>query len=162
MSETEPNQGIAAALGRIPQGFFILTAAFEERRTGMLVSWVQQASFEPPMVSMAIAKGRPIMPLISDSHCFGLCQLAKGDKVNLRKFTGQTEPGEDPFLGFELLQDTKIAVPILVGAMSYLECELITHMDIEGDHDLFVGRVVAGGVGKGEPHVHLRESGLKY
>ena len=155
-------EGIAAAIGRIPSGLFILTAAFEDRRGGMLVSWVQQACFKPPTISVSIAKGRPIMPLISDSRQFGLCQLAKGPSVILRKFMSAPDQGEDPFLGFDLRSDTVTNAPILSNVLSYMECELTCHMDVEGDHDIFVGRVCAGQFNGGMPRIHVRESGLKY
>lgn len=155
-------QGVSTALGKIPSGLFILTASYEERRLGMLASWVQQVCFTPPMVSIAVGKGRPIMPLISESRRFGLCQLPKGEKIILRKFAGGTDSGQDPFLGFDLLQNTVLDVPIFTHALSYLECELTCHMDVEGDHDIFVGKVVSGGYFQGEPHVHVRDNGMRY
>jgi len=154
--------GIGAALARIPSGLFVLTARHEDRRGGMLVSWVQQACFEPPMVVVAVSKGRPIMPLISESRMFGLCQIPKGDKIILRKFAGRMEINEDPFLGFELLDSSHAGVPILANVLSYVECQVACHMDVEGDHDLFVGRVLRGGFIGGEPHVHIRENGYAY
>ncbi|MBI1336312.1 MAG: hypothetical protein GC164_05055 [Phycisphaera sp.] len=161
--------GLVSALGKIPSGLFILTARHEDRRGGILVSWVQQTCFSPPMVSLAVAKGRPIMPLISESRRFGLCQLAENDKIILRKFAsgggvsaGSGEAGEDPFLGFELVNDTVMGLPILAKALGYLECELTCHIDVEGDHDLFVGTIRAGNFHEGKPHVHIRENGLKY
>jgi hypothetical protein len=35
-------------------------------------------------------------------------------------------------------------------------------MDVEGDHDLFVGHIRGGNYFSGEPHVHVRENGFKY
>lgn len=154
-------QGIGAALGRIPSGMFILTACHEDRRGGMLCSWVQQVCFEPPMVSVAVAKGRPIMPLISESRSFGLCQLSASDKIILRKFAGGTDANEDPFLGFDLI-DTATDIPIFASAMSYFECELASHLDVEGDHDLFVGKILVGKSNGNEPVIHLRENGFRY
>lgn len=162
MEQQDVTADIGAALGRIPSGLFILTARFEDRATGMLASWVQQASFEPPMVSVAIGKGRPIMPLISNSHQFGLCQVQKTDKVLMRKFASRLEANEDPFLGFEMVQPTKNQSPILAGGLGYLECDLVCHMDYEGDHDIFIGRIVNGAVFDGEPFVHIRENGFRY
>ena len=109
---------IGEALGRIPSGLFVLTARHEDRRMGMLCSWVQQVCFEPAMVMVAIAKGRPIMPLISESHRFGLCQLAKSDKLLLRKFAGKLEPNEDPFLGLDILDNGPQSPPLLANTMS--------------------------------------------
>ena len=161
--DQELRNAIGSALGRIPSGLFILTAQHEDRRSGMLTSLVQQACFEPPMVCVAVAKGRAIMPLISESRKFGLCQLASNDKVMLRKFSGGVAPGDDPFLGFDLLESHLPGVPIVASALAYLECELTCHMDVEGDHDLFVGVVRSGGEpNPGEPHIHVRKDGFHY
>ena len=162
MTDKQEVDKAALAMGRMPSGVFILTATFEERRMGMLVSWVQQASFEPLMVSIAIAKGRPIMPLISNSHQFALCQIQKGDKVLMRKFSSKIEATEDPFLGFELVTPTVNKSPVLAGGLGFFECDLVCHMDYEGDHDIFIGKVVNGSYHGGDPFVHVREHGLKY
>lgn len=163
--DDQTRQGISAALGRLPQGLFILTARHEDRRAGILASWVQQCCAEPPMVSVAVAKGRPIMPLISESRRFGLCQLGKNDKIILRKFTGPVEGGDDPFLGLDMLPHSATGVPILGNTLAYFECEVVCHMDVEGDHDLFVGVIRAGamlGTDCREPQIHLRTDGFKY
>jgi len=154
--------GIASALGRIPSGLFILTAGYEDRRIGMLASWVQQVSFEPPMVSVALGKARPIMSLISASRQFGICQLPKDEKVILRKFAGRLNLDEDPFLGFDLLAETVTSAPILTHVLGYLECELACHIDVDADHELLVGKVCGGNYFTGQPHVHLRDNGFKY
>lgn len=154
---------ISAALGRIPSGLFVVTAEHEDRRLGMIAGWVQQVCFEPPMVCVAIAKGRPIMPLISESHRFALCQLGEADRLSLRKFSKDTESGEDPFLGYDLIHGKLHPLPVLANTAAYLECELTCHMDVEGDHDLFVGVVRGAGVRKdAKPMLHLREDGFAY
>lgn len=154
---------VAAALGSIPSGLFILTAQHEDRRQGMLTAWVQQACFDPPMVTVAVAKGRSIMPLISESRRFALCQLATDDRVLLRKFSGSIDPNEDPFLGHELLQSAMANLPVLANCVAHLECELTCHMDVEGDHDLFVGTVRAGKRHNSHaPAIHLRDDGFQY
>lgn len=154
---------LSRALGAIPSGLFILTAAHEERRDGMLVSWVQQMCFDPPMVSMSLGKGRPIMPLISESRKFGLCQVGESDKRLLRKFGGSNDSEADPFLGVELTQVPGNNVPLIASAMSYLLCDLACHLDVEGDHDLFVGQITRGKLNrKADPKIHIRKSGMRY
>lgn len=153
----------ASALGAIPSGQYILTAAFEDRRLGSLVGWVQQCCFEPPMVSISIQKGTPIMPLISESRQFALCQLGIEDARLARKFGGQTDLGDDPFLGQPLIKPVMNKLPIIATSKSYMECELVCHMDVEGDHDIFVGVLRNAGYEKPfDPMIHLRENGLQY
>ena len=103
------------------------------------------------------------MPLISESRRFALCQLAESDRMLVRKFGGQADLGDDPFLGQHLLKPMMPKLPILGSAKSYLECELVCHMDVEGDHDLFVGAVRNAGHDSGfTPAVHVRQNGMEY
>lgn len=155
-------KGVGSAIGRIPSGLFILTARHEDRRAGTLVSWVQQVGFEPPMVSVAVAKDRPILSMVSGSRYFGLCQLREDDKVLLRKFAGGCDPGEDPFLGVDLVSKTQTVVPILANVLAYLECEVKVHVDADSDHDIFVGKVLRGSCCDGQPFIHVRENGFRY
>ena len=158
----QQREAVGQAIGQIPSGIFILTARVESRQTGMLASWVQQASFEPPLVSVAIARGRPVLPLINGSRRFGLCQVPTGDKVLMRTFAKGIDIDEDPFLGMKMVGTTQIDVPILAEALCHLECEVAHHVDVGGDHDLFVGRIMGGAFHQGEPHVHTRKNGVQY
>ena len=166
--DLDPKTGdaVGLAMGRLPSGLFVLTAASGEQRMGIVVSFVQQACLNPPMVTVAIAKGRPIMPLISESRQFGLCQLAQDDRVMARKFAKFNNAAitEDPFLGFELIQGVMPKLPILANTLAYMECELVSHMDIEGDHDLFIGAVRGGRLRQSDsqPLIRLRDSGQDY
>lgn len=154
---------VGSALGAIPSGLFILTAAHEDRRLGLLVGWVQQVCFEPPMVCVAIEKGMPIMPLVSESRHFALCQLGAEERTLTRKFANANDPGDDPFLGVSLAKPALAKLPILSVSKSYLECELSCHMDVEGDHDLFIGTVRhAEHKPPFTPAVHIRADGFGY
>lgn len=146
--------GIPRALARIPSGMFVLTAEHEDRRLGTLVSLVQRVCELPPMVSVAVPKGEPIMPLISESRHFGLCQIPADDRVMRRKFAHDAPHADDPFLGLEMSGGLLPRVPVLASSLSYMECELMRHMDVEGDHDLFIGVIKAAGGRDGDPFLH--------
>src|SRR5205085_6245954 len=70
MPDSDPSKRLAAALGRVPSGLYILTARHGDAETGMLVSWVQQRSFAPPLVSAAIQRGRDILSWLPDGAPF--------------------------------------------------------------------------------------------
>ncbi len=55
---------IAPALGKIPSGIFVATAVVENAPIGMLCSFVEQAGFEPPMISIALGLDRPLRPVL--------------------------------------------------------------------------------------------------
>ena len=136
---------LARAVGQIPRGRFILTAAFKDARMGVLVDWVQQCSTTPPMVVAAVATGLPVVPLIRDSHSFALCQVRADDRLLERKFAGSGEGDDDPF---DTLATTcaPSGSPVLQRALSYLDCEVVRHIDLETNFGLYVGRVRAGRV----------------
>ena len=139
----------------IPAGTFVLTSSYAETRGGVIVRWVQAVSATPPLVVVAIEKGQPLSPVIRDSRRFGLCQLAPEDRVLRRLFEPESsESGRssnsridpvDPFLGLPT-KTTANGVPILLKSLAWLECELTRHLDVEGNCELYIGLVHAGGV----------------
>lgn len=138
----------ADALERLPSRRFLLTAAHAASRNGMLVSRVQHCADEPPIVAVSVRKGHPLSPLIRDTAVFGLAELRAGDRVLARKFEAPVDlHAEDPFLGHPLVSSSETrGLPIPRGIAAWMSCELVRHLDIEADHELYVGRVVAGGV----------------
>ena len=150
-----------AALGRIASGIFILTAGTGERATGMLASWVMQAGFEPPSVSVAIKLGRYVCDWLTAGEPFVLNIVADKRPELLKHFSKGFEPGAPAFEGLTIRHCAR-GVPILEDCLGYLECESTGHVD-SGDHRVFLARVVRGAIlSDTEPMVHVRKSGSGY
>ncbi len=152
-----------AALGRVPSGIFILTIGSGERATGMLASWVMQAGFEPPMVSVAVKQGRYVAAWLAEGQPFVLNQLAEGQGSLMKHFAKGFEPGEKAFEG-QAVANTANGVPALADTICRLECEPTGHLD-SGDHRIFLARVTGGGVNPDDtrkPTIHVRKSGKNY
>lgn len=151
-----------AALGRIPSGLFILTATWQQRDSGMLVSWVQQAGFLPLSVTVGLRRDRPITAWVEASGRFTLSQLASDQKNLLRHFARGFEPDEPAFSGVDTLR-TPYEGLRLTGAMAYLDATVEGSVD-SGDHRIFLGRILGGAVlrAEAEPRVHIRQNGSHY
>ncbi|MCH8993319.1 MAG: VCBS repeat-containing protein, partial [Acidobacteria bacterium] len=108
---------IGTAIGRIPSGIFILTARKGDETTGMLASWVNQASFEPPMFTVAVQKDRYLAGWLKEGSRVALNVLSDDEKGMISHFGRGFEPGEDAFTGVELCPDGDTA-PDLVTANS--------------------------------------------
>jgi flavin reductase (DIM6/NTAB) family NADH-FMN oxidoreductase RutF len=161
MSEAERQKSLSAALGRVPSGLFILTACHGEAQTGMLASWVQQCSFEPPLLSVAVAAGRDIAAWLTPDAPFTLNILDDSQTDMIVHFGRGFALNEPAFTGLDVDRPDG-APPVLSDALAYLECRVAGRYRT-GDHDLFIGRVVAGHVlSDGKPMVHIRKSGLHY
>jgi flavin reductase (DIM6/NTAB) family NADH-FMN oxidoreductase RutF len=151
----------AAALGRIPSGLFVVTVAHASDETGMLASWVQQCSFDPPTVSVAVKNGRYVLDWLTDGTEFAVNVLPEGEKKLVAHFGKGFEPGEPAFTGIEA--DRSGGVIVLPAALAHVKCRVIGRLD-GGDHALVLGQVIGGAVAKpdGKPAVHTRKSGLHY
>ena len=157
---TEPAD-IEPVLGRVPSGIYILTIGPGERATGMLASWVMQAGFSPPMVSVAVKQGRYVCDWITDRQPFVLNLVGESQGAYLKHFGRGFEPGEPAFEGLEIDYCPR-GVPKLKDALGHLECEPTEYVD-SGDHRIFLAKVVRGALCTDEPPmVHIRKSGAHY
>ena len=88
--------------------------------------------------------GRHVEPLMRDNRHFGLIPVSEDERLLPRAFPDDGGSHEDKFL----------TIPCRVGpggtmiprrCESWVECEIIRHIDLEVGHRLWVGRVIACG-----------------
>ena len=152
---------IAAVLGKVPSGLFVLTVRRGDHETGMLASWVMQAGFEPPMVTVAVKQNRYIAQWLEEKHHFALNLLGEDQKNLLSHFGRGFEPGQRAFDGLKT-HHTHSGVPTLADALGYLECQPLSHLD-SGDHRVYLAEVTAAHLtSQSQPYVHIRKNGLRY
>lgn len=157
----EPNEALISALGRVPSGIYILTIGNGEEATGMLASWVQQAGFDPPQVSVALKSGRPINERIESGEPFAVNVVGEGQFQFLKHFGKGFAPSEPAFEGIELIE-TESGPPALAEAVGALECRATGGVDA-GDHRLIVAEVTAGRLLNDlAPMTHVRKRGDHY
>jgi flavin reductase (DIM6/NTAB) family NADH-FMN oxidoreductase RutF len=149
-------------LGRVPSGIFILTVGTGARATGMLASWVMQAGFEPPMVSVAVKQGRYVCDWIAAGEPFVLNLVGESQTKFLKHFGKGFQPGEPAFEGLVITHCAR-GVPILKDCLGHMECEPVRHVD-SGDHRIFLAKVARGKLCDAEekPMIHVRKSGANY
>jgi flavin reductase (DIM6/NTAB) family NADH-FMN oxidoreductase RutF len=149
-------------LGRIPSGLFIVSASHEGKSSAMLGSWVQQAAFDPPAISIAIGKDREVLDLIRSSGRVAVSILGENDSALMKRYARGIKAGEDAFAGVNTLT-TPGGIPVLADALGYLEGEVIQTVDFGADHVLLIARVTAGQLLKDAmPFQHTRGNGFHY
>jgi flavin reductase (DIM6/NTAB) family NADH-FMN oxidoreductase RutF len=157
----EAKKGLAAALGRIPSGIFVLTARRGKEETGLLASWVQQCSFEPPLVTVAIKRGRFLGEWLLGGAAFTLNILDETQTDMIGHFGRGFEQGEPAFTDIDA-EHRPAQAAILREALAHLDCRLVSRHP-GGDHDILVCEVVHGAMlSDGRPMVHVRKSGMHY
>jgi flavorubredoxin/flavin reductase (DIM6/NTAB) family NADH-FMN oxidoreductase RutF len=151
------------AMGRLSGGLYIITATKGELSSAMLASWVSQASFEPPGLTIAVAKDRAIESLMQPGDRFILNVLEEGKYQGLMKhFLKRFKPGADRFAGVKT-QTASNGSPILIDALAYLECEVESRMECS-DHWIVYSKVALGRVSNpdGLTAIHHRKVGNHY
>lgn len=171
---------IATVLGRIPSGLFVVTwldpVGGGDR--AMLASWVMQAGFEPPAISLAVAPSRSLAAAIEAGTPFVVNLLAEGQRSMVGRFGRPATPatseqggggggGYDPFDGLTV-ERAPCGAAILVPGSGWLECVGASAVDAS-DHRVVVAVVHQAGkaaesrvAADDSPIVHLRKSGLRY
>ncbi len=165
MSDSDLQSRLAPVLGRVPSGVFILVAGDGSgRRTGLLASWVQQASFEPPQVTIAVNKSRYLIEWLKSGSPVTLNQVSKGDNLLFRHFGKGFDPDADAFQGVDLIPANNGLVA-LSSALATMEGTVCGHVDA-GDHRIFLVTITYAIVHKDlaqfEPFVHVRKNGFSY
>ncbi len=163
-------QGIASdldrteqAVGRLVGSLCIVTTKKEELSGAMLASWVSQATFNPPGLTVAVAKERAIESLLYTGNNFVLNVLPQGKHIGLMKhFLKPFAPGEERFEGVDI-EEASNGCPILSDSLAYVECTVANRMEC-GDHWLVYAVAEQGKViqSEGVTAIHHRKSGTHY
>jgi flavin reductase (DIM6/NTAB) family NADH-FMN oxidoreductase RutF len=154
-------------LRRIPYGLYILAAATGEDAPGLeqgfdaaSVSWLSQASFDPPRVAACLRQESTIWRRVKASGAFAINFLGKGQKDLASVFSRHVEPGEEALRGRAFHRGITGA-PILDEVPAYLECRVFEAIDA-GDHTLFLADVVEAGLQNDLEPLDLAETGWQY
>jgi len=156
------------ALGRLSGGLYVVTARQGEgdsiRSGAMVASWVSQASFAPPGISIAVARDRAIESLLQVGDRFVLNILRQDNhQALLRHFLRRFPPGADRFAGVSVLEGVARGGPVLGDALAYLGCRVTQRMEVP-DHWIIYAEVEQGNVSDASARtaVHHRKVGNHY
>jgi flavin reductase (DIM6/NTAB) family NADH-FMN oxidoreductase RutF len=152
------------AVGHIPSGLLIIAVADPDTGVidGYLASFVQQVSFNPLMVALAIKPGRPAYDLIKAGHPFAINVIGDHDKSYLKHFWKGYDPNNSPFKELPI-QIGEYGGVLLNQAKSSIEC-VLKESHQPGDHEVVFAEVLSSYIHSEEakPLVHIRKSGADY
>ena len=140
-------------------GLYILTSKAEDKYCGSTVTWVSQASFKPPMISVCIKRNSHTYKVVSLSGQFILHILGESQKQIAASFFKQPIIKDLFINNFEFV--LKNDMPALVDIPAYMICKVIKIVD-EGDHPLFLAEVHDVNVNDYRKPLELNSTGWKY
>lgn len=150
----------AQAMGRVVGSLCVMSAKRGEATSAMLASWISQATFNPPGITVAVAKDRALESLTHTGDKFVLNILIEGNSLR-KHFMKNFAPGQDRFEGLNVAV-AQNGCYILKDCLAYLECTVQNRMEC-GDHWLIYAAIENGAVlNDGVTAVHYRKSGSYY
>jgi len=151
---------VGPALGKIPSGIFVVTGCLDGIAVGMLASFVEQAAFDPPTVTISMQPGRLIHRAAEETRLLGVNILSEDNADLMEPFSQPSNP--EPFAGLSLVPNER-ALPQLSAAMAFLSCK-VTGMLPAGDHIVYTAEVTDGILQNDQavPMVRIRRDGFGY
>ncbi|GFR44040.1 hypothetical protein Agub_g5200 [Astrephomene gubernaculifera] len=156
--------GPQLAMGRLVGSLAVVTARDEDATAAMLASWLAQASFDPPGITIAVKRDRPLGQLLGGGARFVVSLVSEGrQREVMRRLSGPFAPGADRLAGLDTFPSPSVGAPVLAGAASWLECEVAGRLEA-GDHTVLYAQVLDGRVvdEAASTAVHHRKVGNHY
>lgn len=148
------------ALRMFTYGLYVFTCKKGDENHAATVTWVSQASFNPPMISVGLENQSMAFSFAKETKTFAINILGKGQKEVAAKFFKHPKTEGNRLNGIEFETKTTGA-PLLLPACAYLECKVI-HLLSAGDHTIVVGEIIEAGVRKQEESLVLASTGWSY
>lgn len=122
----------------------VVTAQARGRANALAVAWNCPLSFDPPLYGVSISPRRFTHSLIQESREFAVNFLPLRQAELIAALGGTSGLSINKFERFKIATEPplRIQAPILEEAYASYECRVINEVKV-GDHDLFVGLVVA-------------------
>ncbi|MBX7150040.1 flavin reductase family protein [bacterium] len=147
-------------------GLFILTSRGHDQTepkpyAASTVTWVSQASFEPPLIMLALRKESWANEAVRQSGVFVLNLVGKSKKEMAGKFFKEIKIAGNTINGFEF-ELTENGMPVFKEAAAYIECKTVDRSE-KGDHDVIIAEVTDAKLLKNnEELLLLRDTGWNY
>jgi len=148
-------------LHKLPYGLYVLTSAEADERGGMLVTWVTQASFDPPLLAVAVQSTAHTTGIMKTSGTFALNFMADEQRKEAGAFGKKFAKVGDKFADFPFHAGAATGSPILDAALGHIECR-ITGWLPGGDHDVALAEIVDAQLNGDSALMTTMSSGMSY
>ena len=144
-------QGVESVLAQIKRELWLVTAADQERRGGVVATWVSQATLdaEPAIIVVSLATNHFTRELVDASQTFSLHLIGQRHSELALRFASASGKNQDKFAGLDWTTGLTGA-PRILDVVSWMDCEVRARLST-GDRVYYWAEVVAGEVVTDEP-----------
>lgn len=149
-----------AVLRLFTYGLHAITVRDGEEVNGFTANWIAQASFEPPMVMLAVENDGRSIAIMRRTGSFAVNVYESGQRETAGHFgrRSATHPRKMADVPYET---GETGAPLLPDALGHLEC-LVRGELTAGDHTVFVAEVVQALLRREGMPLTMAETGFRY
>ncbi len=136
------------AMGKFATGVTVVATEVDGNVHGMTANAFMSVSLNPKLVVVSIAEKAQMLEKMKQSKTFSVNILAADQKELSMIFAGQVKEYQE--VVFQRLGN----VPVLPGAIAQITCD-ISASHVEGDHTLFIGKVIDIRLEDAEPLIYF-------
>jgi flavin reductase (DIM6/NTAB) family NADH-FMN oxidoreductase RutF len=140
-------------MGHWATGVTVVTTDGKAGSHGLTANAVASLSLDPPLVLVAVDKRAATLDYLKKNGCFAVNILRLDQEEVSRRFA---TPGPKDFSDLNIITSVT-GSPILADCLAFLDCRVAEILP-GGDHEIFVGEIVAGEHQGGEPLLHFSGS----
>ena len=133
-------------MGHFATGVTVVTTWHENKPQGMTANAVASLSLDPPLVLVSVDVKAQMNACLKASNCFAVNILTEEQEELSVRFARH---GPKDFSGIAYRTEATDS-PVLDLALAFVDCR-VTSILPGGDHDIFIGEIVAGGTREGRP-----------
>ncbi len=130
---------------RYATGVAILTVRNGDRLHGMTANSFTSVSLDPLLVLVCILRASTTHEMVTQSGAFAVNFVGEAQVELARRFAKQTPVPPEPF-GDIAFHAAVTGAPIFDDGLGYVDCR-VASAHLAGDHSIFVGEVLATGIG---------------
>ncbi len=137
-------------MGHFATGVTVVTARNNGEIQGMTANAVTSLSLNPPLVLVAVDKTAAMHAALTASRHFALNILSESQENLSRRFAmrGPKEVNDLTWI------TASSGAPVLADALAWVDCRLAEILP-GGDHDIFIGEILAGDSRDGLPLLYF-------
>lgn len=136
-------------LGSFATGVTVVTTN-SNPPAGLTANSVTSLSLDPPLVLFAVDRRASSLQAFREAGCFAVNILTSRQQDISNRFAS---PGPKDFSDLETMTSATGA-PVLKNCLGWVDCRL-QYILPGGDHDIFVGEIVAGEFNGGDPLLYF-------
>ncbi len=132
-------------LRMLTYGLYVVTAVADGEIAAGTVSWLSQASFEPPLIMAGIKADSRLHARIEASGAFAVSVIGAAQKDMASAFFRPSAIEGDRISGYAFTPGPETGAPVVLNAPAWFEAR-VRHTFKGGDHTVVVAEVVSAGV----------------